>query len=79
MADESTADTRGEAEEKTAGESNGNGTPHVELAMYQLRVTVRGAHDDDLDDVSDAARDLMDYLTEKSHELEERPDNRGLG
>jgi hypothetical protein len=70
-----------ESSERTDDNGNGNGdsAPHVELSMYQLSVSVRGSGDDGLDDVSEAARDLMDYLAEKSVELEERPDDRGLG
>jgi hypothetical protein len=84
MADGQADDPPDDEPERAAGTHggggrNGDGTPHVELSMYQLSVAVRGSPDDALVDVSDAACDLMDYLAEKSRELEERPDDRGLG
>jgi hypothetical protein len=61
-----------------AADGNGDGAPHVDISMYQLSVSVRGSDDDALDDVTESAKELMDYLAAKSAELEERPDNRGL-
>ena len=62
-----------------AADENGDGAPHVDISMYQLIVSVRGSDDDGLNDVTEAAKELMDYLADKSAELEERPDDRGLG
>ncbi len=53
--------------------------PHVELGLYQLTVKVSGQSSDDLTDVEDSAKRLLNYLVEKAETLEEAPDNRGLG
>lgn len=86
MADETDADGAATAEDGTVARENGgtdeNGddtVPHVELALYQLSVKVSGQATDDLDDVSETARDLMEYLVDVSQRLEDRPDGRGLG
>ncbi|ELZ34523.1 hypothetical protein C474_02421 [Halogeometricum pallidum JCM 14848] len=53
--------------------------PNVELGLYQLSVRVSGRSGDDLQTVEDSAKRLMDYLIDRAGELEERPDDRGLG
>ena len=63
----------------TADDGEDETTPHVELQLYQLSVGVSGQSTDGLDDVSATARELMDYLIDRANELEEEPDNRGLG
>jgi hypothetical protein len=79
MTEDGAADAGEDGTQESSADDAGDGCPHVELSMYQLSVAVRGGHDDTLDEVGEAARELMDYLTERSHELEERPDDRGLG
>jgi hypothetical protein len=60
-------------------EGDGDETvPTVELDLYDLSVRVSGQSTDDLDAVEDTARSLMDYLVERAHALEDRPDDRGL-
>jgi len=61
-----------------AGDADGT-VPEVELGLYQASVTVRGRSDDDLDDVEDAAVDLMNYLAELSEDLDDSPEGIGLG
>lgn len=70
-----------EDEERDAELSNGydDTVPNVELGLYQLSVRVSGRSEDDLQTVEDSAKRLMDYLIDRAGELEERPDDRGLG
>ena len=53
--------------------------PEVTLTLYQLSVGVTGQTTDDLEDVEASATRLMDYLVEKAGDLEDHPDDRGLG
>lgn len=68
-------------DERDAELSNGadDTVPNVELGLYQLSVRVSGRSEDDLQTVEDSAKRLMDYLIDRAGELEERPDDRGLG
>jgi hypothetical protein len=67
-------------DDEDAAEERGDETvPNVELSLYELSVRVSGRSDDGLRDVEESATRLMDYLIERSKELEERPDDRGLG
>jgi len=49
--------------------------PTVELSLYELDVSVRGAESDSLDDVEATAERLMDYLVEQHHRLEDGPED----
>lgn len=53
--------------------------PKVELGLYQISVTVQGKSTDDLDAVETTAEGLLDTLVDRAEELEESPDDRGLG
>ena len=66
-------------EEPTEPPAGGETVPEVELGLYQASVRVQGRADDDLDTVTDSARELIDYLIEKAETLEDQPDGRGLG
>lgn len=62
------------------GESQTDETvPKVELGLYQISVTVQGRSTDDLDAVEETAEGLLDTLVDRAEELEESPDDRGLG
>ncbi|MFB6304529.1 MAG: hypothetical protein ABEH47_05135 [Haloferacaceae archaeon] len=69
--DGSTADGRSEEGDETV--------PSVDLNVYQLSVSVSGRSDDDLAEVEETARRLMDYLVDRAERLEEHPEGRGLG
>jgi hypothetical protein len=78
------AQADGGTEEAPAGESpdddaDPDTVPEVKLTLYQLSVGVTGQATDDLEDVEDSATRLMDYLVEKAGDLEDHPDDRGLG
>ena len=53
--------------------------PTVELELYELTVRLSGRSDDDLTDVEESAKRLLDYLVENAQHLEDHPDERGLG
>ena len=53
--------------------------PTVELELYELTVRLSGRSDDDLTDVEETAKRLLDYLVRNAGRLEEHPDDRGLG
>lgn len=74
-------DAADDEDERDAELSNGydDTVPNVELGLYQLSVRVSGRSEDDLQTVEDSAKRLMDYLIDRAGELEERPDDRGLG
>jgi len=72
------AEDAGEAADLDSSDADET-TPHVELQLYQLSVGVTGQSDDDLDDVSATAKELMDYLVDTAESLEDDPDDRGLG
>lgn len=84
-ADEGTPDgggTLGEdlAEDEEEEDSSEDDTvPRVELELYQASVRVSGRSTDDLHTVQGAARELMDYLIDRARDLEDSPDDRGLG
>lgn len=60
-------------------DANHDTVPEVKLTLYQLSVGVTGQTTDDLEDVEASATRLMDYLVEKAGDLEDHPDDRGLG
>jgi hypothetical protein len=60
-------------------EASHDTAPEVKLNLYQLSVGVTGQTTDDLEDVEASATRLMDYLVEKAGDLEDHPDDRGLG
>ena len=68
-----------EGDDGPDGENGPDSVPEVSLTLYQLTVSVTGQASDDLTDVEESAMRLMDYLVEKSGDLEDHPDNRGLG
>ena len=53
--------------------------PSVELELYELTVRLSGRSDDDLTDVEESAKRLLDYLVQNARHLEDHPDDRGLG
>jgi hypothetical protein len=53
-------------------------TPRVDLALHGITVSVTGRAEDELDSVEESAMSLMDYLVEKSEELEDDHDEYGL-
>ena len=53
--------------------------PTVELELYELTVRLSGRSDDDLTDVEETAKRLLDYLVQNAGRLEDHPDERGLG
>jgi hypothetical protein len=70
----------GERSDEDAEENGDHDTvPEVKLTLYQLQVGVTGQTTDDLEDVEASATRLMDYLVEKAGDLEDHPDDRGLG
>jgi hypothetical protein len=73
----------GENEEDPADDADESAdrdtVPEVTLTLYQLSVGVTGQTTDDLEDVEASATRLMDYLVEKAGDLEDHPDDRGLG
>ncbi|MFB6302487.1 MAG: hypothetical protein ABEH78_06470 [Haloferacaceae archaeon] len=73
----------GEAANRPDDDGNGDGgtptVPTVDLDLYQLSVSVSGQAEDELTDVEETARRLMEYLVDQAERLEERPDERGLG
>ena len=72
-------DTTPPAHDDEAENGNGDETvPNVELDLFDLSVRVSGQSTDDLNDVEETARSLMDYLVQQAHALEDAPDNRGL-
>jgi hypothetical protein len=71
-------DATDEADEQN-GDDGRDSVPEVSLTLYQLTVSVTGQASDDLTDVEESAMRLMDYLVEKSGDLEDHPDDRGLG
>ena len=76
------ADGGGDEESPTtAGDEDADRerVPEVTLTLYQLSVGVTGQTTDDLEDVEASATRLMDYLVEKAGDLEDHPDDRGLG
>lgn len=86
--DEEAAQADGGENEEPAGESPATDAdedadretvPEVTLTLYQLSVGVTGQTADDLEDVEASATRLMDYLVEKAGDLEDHPDDRGLG
>jgi hypothetical protein len=81
---EATADGGEAAEDEPSGEAgeadaDRDTVPEVKLTLYQLSVGVTGQATDDLEDVEASATRLMDYLVEKAGDLEDHPDDRGLG
>lgn len=62
-------------EDAEAGEDAAEHPPTVELSLYELDVSVRGAESDSLDDVEASAKSLMDYLVEQHHRLEDGPED----
>lgn len=72
-------DAEDEGDDGPDGENGPDSVPEVSLTLYQLTVSVTGQASDDLTDVEESAMRLMDYLVEKSGDLEDHPDNRGLG
>lgn len=83
MAEEQRAEPAREADGPSAPDADGSPTPdtvpRVDLSLYQVSVSVSGRAEDDLDDVEETARRLMDYLVDRAETLEEEPDERGLG
>ncbi len=53
--------------------------PTVELELYELTVRLSGRSDDDLTDVEETSKRLLDYLVRNAQHLEDHPDDRGLG
>ena len=78
MTDESAVDGKLDRPDD-ANDDGGETVPTVDLDLYQLSVSVTGRSDDELGDVEDTARRLMEYLVGQSAHLEEHPDDRGLG
>ena len=77
-----TADDEAAAEEDAVTDDEGPAdetVPKVELGLYQISVTVQGKSTDDLDVVESTAEGLLDTLVDRAGELEESPDDRGLG
>lgn len=58
------------------GDALSDGSPSVELELYDLSVRVDGGPDGDLETVHDRATDLMDYLVDRHYDLEKGPDDR---
>jgi hypothetical protein len=70
----------GDGEDADENGDNGDKTvPSVDLSLYEMSVSVDGRSSDSVEDVEETARRLMDYLVEQAHQLEDAPDNRGLG
>jgi hypothetical protein len=67
------------AAEDVEADADRDTVPEVKLTLYQLSVGVTGQAADDLEDVEASATRLMDYLVEKAGDLEDHPDDRGLG
>lgn len=73
------ADESGDEETTDGPDAGADTVPTVDLDLYQLSVSVSGQAEDELDEVEETARRLMEYLVDQSARLEERPENRGLG
>jgi hypothetical protein len=69
----------GSPDAEAADDADPETVPEVKLTLYQLSVAVTGQATDDLEDVEASATRLMDYLVEKAGDLEDHPDDRGLG
>jgi len=71
----SSASSREDADEAGDDAAAAEHPPTVELSLYELDVSVRGAESDSLDDVEASAENLMDYLVEQHHRLEDGPED----
>lgn len=68
-----------EAEADDAETASDDTVPQIDLGLYQITVSVTGTADDGLEDVEDTAERLLDRLVERAQDLEDAPDDRGLG